>query len=138
MPVGIGGASYSPTASLTLDAQWTAIPTDVYSYAPGGGTGSAPASGLGLDGTTITLVANTFTRAGYGFAGWNDGTTTHAGGASYALASDGGAIVFTAQWTAEVPSALPEAPWTFGLPIIGLISAGTFTWASRRRTVAGS
>ncbi len=101
--------------------------------------GHRKCTGFGLaDGTTITLAANTFTRAGYGFAGWNDGTTTHAGGASYALASDGGAIVFTAQWTAQVPSALPEAPWTFGLPIIGLISAGTFTWASRRRSVARS
>ena len=75
------------------------VATDPYSYAAGGGTGSAPASGSGLDGTTITLAANPFTYPGYTFAGWSDGTTTYAAGAIYKLSSDGAAIIFTAQWT---------------------------------------
>jgi uncharacterized repeat protein (TIGR02543 family) len=93
-------ASYAFSASVTLYAQWTANATDNFTYAAGGGTGTAPTGGSGLDGTTITLAANTFTRAGYNFAGWNDGTTTYAAGATYTLASGGAAIVFTAQWTA--------------------------------------
>ena len=98
--VGGAGSSYTiPAGGITLFAQWTANVTDDYSYAAGGGTGTAPASGSGLDGTTITLAANTFTYPGYTFAGWSDGTTTYAAGATYTLSSEGTPIVFTAQWT---------------------------------------
>ena len=68
-----------PTRSLwaaAVYAQWTANATDEYSYATADGTGSAPASGSGLDGSTITLAANPFTYLGYTFAGWSDGTAT--------------------------------------------------------------
>ena len=97
------GASYtlsSDGAAIVFTAQWTAD-TDAYSYAGGGGSGSAPASGSGANGTMITLAANTFTNPGYTFAGWSDGTSTYGAGASYTLSSDGAAIVFTAQWTAD-------------------------------------
>ena len=59
-----------------MTATWTANATDAYSYDAGTGTGSAPAAGSGLDGTTITLAANTFSEPGYTFAGWNDGAAT--------------------------------------------------------------
>ena len=49
-------------------AQWTPNATDGYSYAAAG-TGTAPASSSGLDGTTITLAANPFTYLGHTFAG---------------------------------------------------------------------
>ena len=75
--------------------------TDDYSYAAGGGTGTAPASGSGLDGTTITLATQSFTDPGYTFAGWNDGSFTYTAGATYLLASGGTPIIFTAQWTAN-------------------------------------
>ena len=91
----------SDGAAIVFTAQWTANATDDYSYAANGGTGTAPAAGSGLDGTTITLAANTFTLPGYTFAGWSDGSATYAAGATYTLSSDGGAIVFTAQWTAN-------------------------------------
>ncbi len=95
-------ANYAFSANVTLYAQWTANASDAFSYAAGGGTGTAPASGSGLNGTTITLAANTFTRTGFTFTGWNDGTTTYAAGATYTLASAGAAIIFTAQWTPVV------------------------------------
>ena len=60
--------------------------------------------GSGLDGTTITLAANTFSEPGYTFAGWNDGAATYAG-ATYTLASNGSAIVLTATWTANATDA---------------------------------
>ena len=75
--------------------------TDTYSYAAGTGSGTAPAGGSGLDGTTIVLAANTFTEPGYTFAGWSDGNATYAAGATYTLASNGSAIVLTATWTAN-------------------------------------
>ena len=70
-----------------LDRQWTANATDAYSYAAGTGSGTAPAAGSGLDGTTIVLAANTFSEPGYTFAGWSDGSATYAAGATYTSAS---------------------------------------------------
>ena len=109
------GASYtlsSDGAPIVFTAQWSTNATDDYSYAPGTGTGTAPASGSGLDGTTITLAANTFTYPGHTFAGWSDGTTTYAAGASYTLSSDGAAIVFTAQWSTNATDDYSYAPGT--------------------------
>ena len=77
------GATYtlaSNGSAIVLTATWTANATDAYSYDAGTGTGSAPAAGSGLDGTTITLAANTFSEPGYTFAGWNDGAATYAAG----------------------------------------------------------
>ena len=94
------GALYPFNSSTTLYAQWglTGV-TDDYSYVAGatGTTGTAPTASSGPDGTTITLPANPFTFSGYTFAGWSDGTATHAAGYVYILAST--PIVFTAQWT---------------------------------------
>ena len=73
--------------------------SDDYSYTANGGTGTAPASGTGPDGTTITLAADTFSYPGYIFAGWSDGTATYAAGGTYTLSSGGTPIVFTAQWS---------------------------------------
>ena len=96
---------WSPTNCIAVGATNTSqtliesgVTTDPYSYAAGGGTGSAPASGSGIDGTTITLAANNFTYPGYTFAGWSDGTNTYPAGATYVLSSGGAPIVFTAQW----------------------------------------
>ena len=102
------GATYtlaSNGSAIVLTATWTANATDAYSYDAGTGTGSAPAAGSGLDGTTITLAANTFSEPGYTFAGWNDGAATYAAGATYTLASNGSAIVLTATWTANATDA---------------------------------
>ena len=96
------GATYtlsSVGASIVFTAQWTPNATDGYSYAAGGGTGTAPASSSGLDGTTITLAANPFTYLGHTFAGWSDGTLSYPAGATYTLSSVGAPIVFTAQWS---------------------------------------
>jgi uncharacterized repeat protein (TIGR02543 family) len=98
---GTGYVLNSDGGAIVFTAQWTANATDNYSYASGGGTGTAPTGGSGLGGTTINLAANTFTRAGYTFDGWNDGNATYGAGTGYVLNSDGGAIVFTAQWTAN-------------------------------------
>ena len=108
----VPGNTFSmPAAGVTLYAIWTANISDAYSYAPGTGTGSAPASGSGLDGTAVTLAANTFTDPGHTFAGWSDGSVTYAAGTSYTLASGGTPIVLTAQWT-PISDAYSYAPGT--------------------------
>ena len=94
------GASYTLSSGgspIVFTAQWTANTTDDYSFNTGGGT-PTPGAGSGIDGTTVTLPGAP-TRAGYTFAGWNDGTSTYGAGATYTLSSGGSAIVFTAQWT---------------------------------------
>ena len=95
-----------------MTATWTANATDAYSYAAGTGSGTAPAAGSGLDGTTIVLAANTFSEPGYTFAGWTDGNATYAAGATYTLASNGSAIVLTATWTANATDAYSYAAGT--------------------------
>ena len=94
------GATYTLSSggtAIVFTAQWSANPTDAYSFNAAGGA-PTPTSGSGLDGTTITLPSAP-TRAGYTFGGWNNGTTTYGAGATYTLSSGGTAIVFTAQWT---------------------------------------
>ena len=93
-------------SAIVLTATWTANATDAYSYAAGTGSGTAPAAGSGLDGTTIVLAANTFSEPGYTFSGWTDGSATYAAGATYTLASNGSAIVLTATWTANATDAV--------------------------------
>ena len=93
--------THGQTANFTLYAQWTGI-TLTISYLPGTGnpTGSAPSSPTSvLYGSTFITPANTYVRSGKTFAGWNDGTTTYAAGATYP--STGTAtvnVVLTATW----------------------------------------
>ena len=92
---------YTLAGSVTLYAQWSANATDAYSYTANGGSGTAPASGSGRDGTTITLAANPFTYPGHTFTGWSDGTLSYPAGSTYLLSSVGAPIVFSAQWSAN-------------------------------------
>ena len=100
------GASYPFDADLTLYAQWLADSHTV-SFDSNGGSGSM------VDEThnaAAALTANSFTRSGYSFAGWNTqaggGGTSYADGASYPFDAD---LTLYAQWT-EVTSTPPAAP----------------------------
>lgn len=83
--VGNGGASYTPTASITLHAHWSIIVYTV-SYNANGGSG-APASQSKNHGTNITLSSTQPTRSGYTFLGWSTNSTgtgtAYAPGATY-------------------------------------------------------
>src|ERR1035441_10270924 len=114
-PAGFLYTLNSAGTAIVFTAQWTPVATDNYSYAPGtGGTGTPPTAGSGPNGSQITLAANTFVRANYTFAGWNDGATTHPAGFLYTLNSAGTAIVFTAQWTPVATDNYSYAPGTGG------------------------
>jgi len=100
------GSSYAPsgTGAITLFAQWAPMVT----FDANGATGAnATQSARG----NTALRANTFTRSGFTFAGWN--TTISGTGTSYA---DGATFNFTtpttlyAQWTVASNPAAPQLP----------------------------
>jgi uncharacterized repeat protein (TIGR02543 family) len=99
--IGAAGASYSPTASVTIYAKWTANTyTVTYTYNSADG-GTRPATdSFTVGGSAITLP--TPTRTGYTFAGWyaEVGLSTLIGnaGASY---SPTGSVTIYAKWTAN-------------------------------------
>jgi len=94
-----GGTAYASSvsftmgsASVTLYAQWTALPTYTVTYDGNVSTGgAAPADANNyLQGQTVTARgAGTLVKAGYTFTGWNtkaDGTGAgHVAGATFAM-----------------------------------------------------
>jgi len=104
------GATYPAagrvSGNVTLTAQWLALTSYSISYAAGSGEGSAPTTPTSVtSGSTFTTPANTFTRIGYSFAGWSDGTNTYAAGATYpATGSVSGNVTLTATWLADTKS----------------------------------
>lgn len=102
-----GGASYTPTSSTTLYAQWTLIQYTV-TWNPNGGSVS-PTSSTVNAGSSVT--APTPTRSGYTFNEWRDvsfgdPTVTVAAGGSYTPSYN---ITFYARWTASSGTA-PSTP----------------------------
>ena len=94
---------YSPTQTRTIYAKWTAN-TQTITYAAGtGGSGTGPTTPVSVSyGSTFTTPANTYTRAGYSFAGWSDGTNVFLGGVTYPTSgSVSGNVTLTATWTAN-------------------------------------
>ena len=96
-------STFTITSDITLYAVWTTN-TQTITYARGtGATGTHPSSPVTvLYGSTFTTPTNPYTRAGWTFAGWSDGTTTVAAGSTYPAS---GAVVtsnvtLTATWTA--------------------------------------
>lgn len=83
--VGNAGASYTPTASITLYARWTRATYEV-AYNANGGSG-APAAQTKTHGTPLTLSTTRPRRSGYEFLGWSTNATgtgtAYAPGQSY-------------------------------------------------------
>ena len=95
----------NPTGATTYYAYYKAHKYTVKFNANGGtGTMSDQASVYGV---SQALTANSFTRTGYNFAGWNtkaDGTGTSytdKKSVSNLTATDGGSVTLYAQWTAK-------------------------------------
>ncbi len=95
------GASYTMgNSNVSLNAVWTALPTHTISFNANGGSGSMSSQTV-AEGAAVSLSANTFTRTGYTFAGWDedsDGTADYADGASYAMGNSN--VSLNAVWTA--------------------------------------
>lgn len=101
------GATYPATGrvtgNVTLTAQWLALTSYSISYAAGSGEGSAPTTPTSVtSGSTFTTPANTYSRTGYSFAGWSDGTNTYAASATYPVSgSVSSNVTLTATWLAD-------------------------------------
>lgn len=101
------GASYSSiSANATFYAQWTANTYSVRFNRNGGTGGANMANQNFIYGVAQNLTTNTYTRAGYNFAGWatsENGAVVHADGANVNnLTSTNGAVVdLYAKWTAH-------------------------------------
>ena len=92
------GSSYSTSASVTLYAQYTSNP--VVTFNSNDGTSQASYQAVS-SGTATALTANSFTRSGYTFSGWD--TSSGGGGTAYSDGSNittASAVSLYAQWTA--------------------------------------
>ena len=96
--VGDAGASYTPSANITLYAQWAKLGSVVTYNANGGSCGTTSAI---FEGTTLTLP--TPTRDGYWFIGWydaaEDGNKIGDAGAAYNPTAN---ITLYAHWQEQI------------------------------------
>ena len=97
------GARYTPVASVTLYAKWTALPTFSISFNANGATsGAAPASLTGVYSTTTLPGVGTMAKTGFVFAGWN--TSADGLGTQYAAGETmqpQATMTLYAQWSAN-------------------------------------
>ena len=71
-------------------------------YDANGGEGTAPAAESYEEGATVTVKpATTFTRDGYAFTKWNDGTADIAAGATFKMPAKN--VTLKAQWEEVIP-----------------------------------
>lgn len=61
--------------------------------------GTAPSETAVFAGDSVVLAENTFTRSGYTFVGWSDGTNAYAAGEEFLMPAHD--ATFTARWIAE-------------------------------------
>jgi len=85
--IGVGGASYSPTAeTTTVYARWTGVSYTITYYGNGATSGTVPDPGtFTAGGGAYSVSGNTGTlaRTGYTFGGWD--TSTAGNGTAYAV-----------------------------------------------------
>lgn len=106
------GYVYTGTGPLTLYAQWSTLPTPSYivTYLGNGATGGTQPvdTATYLTAETTTALANTFTRSGFTFSGWNTAAngsgTRYAAGATLTFATSD--IVLYAQWNTTLTTAV--------------------------------
>ncbi len=94
-------------------------------------SGTVPAAQTKIQGTSLTLAANSgsLARIGYSFAGWNTlvhgGGTTYAEGATYATDA---ALTLYAKWTVQSPTADLSSLTLSGTPTGYAFSASTYVY----------
>ena len=94
------------SGTVTLYAQWTPNPYTIV-FNANGGTGSMARQAMTY-GVSAALPANTFTRTGYTFGGWNtkaDGSgTSYSNGYTVKNVATGGTVTLYAKWKPNVYS----------------------------------
>lgn len=127
------GINFSSANGATVSAlaQWKAN-TYYVNYVNGGGSGNMAMSEFTYDSADNALKANTFTRTGYTFAGWEiDGNVYQAGtvtqGVNFA-STQGATVTATAQWT-PITYTVTYAGGADG--VTGSMQNSTFTYDSK-------
>ena len=104
--IGVASATYAPTQSVTLYAQWGLTSTVQIVFGINGGSGSA-ATLSGISGSTVTLPgSSSLLKSGYTLTSWN--TAANGSGTSYALGQSvtlSTSLTLYAQWK-KTPSAV--------------------------------
>ncbi|CAN2228028.1 Listeria/Bacterioides repeat [Candidatus Nanopelagicaceae bacterium] len=101
--IGVGGANYSPSTSVTIYARWTGVSYTITYYSNGATSGTVPTAGsFTAGGSAYTVASNsgTLERTGYTFGGWD--TSTAGNGTSYAVGASYNAnanLNLYAKWT---------------------------------------
>ena len=93
-------ASYSFSVDATMYAQWSAN-SNTITFDANGGSGSMSNQNINTA-ASANLSTNTFTKAGYSFAGWATtalGSVAYADAASYTMGT--GNVTLYAKWTAN-------------------------------------
>ncbi|HVA51886.1 MAG TPA: InlB B-repeat-containing protein, partial [Acidimicrobiales bacterium] len=112
--IGLAGASYSPTQSLTLYAQWSQAPAAQIALSLNGGSGSVSTLS-GLVGSIVKLPGtSSLLRSGYTLTSWN--TAANGSGTSYALGQSvtlSTSMTLYAQWKKTTTSRLYGAVGDF-------------------------
>jgi len=132
-------ATVTPTADMTLYAQWQAVPAKhTITFDANGGKGTMDA--LVVDeGNSVVLTANAFKRDGYTFAGWNtakDGKgTAYADKAQITPEDD---MTLYAQWKKNTSSTMAKTgdtilPIAIGIAAVALIAGIAVALAARKR-----
>ena len=120
------GATYPSTGSVNANVNLTAlwnINSYTITYSPGtGGIGAAPTNPISAQfGTTFILPPNSYTRSGYSFIGWSNGTTTYLAGATYpSTGSVNSNVNLTALW-----QWIPLPPSIFNLSADNICADGS-------------
>ncbi|CAB4713234.1 MAG: hypothetical protein F2680_04425 [Actinobacteria bacterium] len=144
---GVGTSYTMGAADVVLTATWSANGAHSITYLGGAGSsGTAPTQAPVVQGLTFTTAANSFTKPGYTFSTWSDGSAEYGANNSYTMgAAD---VVLTALWSANpVPLTLvpvQSATITSISPVRGDIAGGyqltingTFPVAIAAITVGG-
>jgi uncharacterized repeat protein (TIGR02543 family) len=92
----VAGASYTLNENnYIFYAQWSAV-AQTLSFNENGGSSPQPSIQNKIIGDIQVLPTPTFTRAGYTFGGWSDGTSTYPAGGSFTVGN--GDQAFSAVW----------------------------------------
>lgn len=96
--VTFNNSSTSIARIKSIQIFYSSSTTYTVTYDLNGGTGTTPTQANVAAGGTFTLAASSeFSKTGYSFAGWNDGTTTYDEGDTYTMPAE--AVTLKAQWT---------------------------------------
>ena len=149
---GVASSFTSPDGTISIGDD--TLITYAVSFSGGtGATGTAPTIANTAAGNQFILPQNTFTRTGYTFAGWSDGTNTYQAGETYTMPAH--AVTFTAQWTQDqytisftggsgttgaAPAAMQRAAGeTISLPTAGTLAKAGYIfdgWSYNGKTYA--